>query len=180
MLIVNPSELEIFFNNGRQVVVWVLSRNLARRHGWKRLFSVAPTAQRGHRYIVPYSIDIDLDSNVKRQLSLVVETKAIALFGGRGIWPSFSCGVTVSEMQPARFKSLFQTIRIKNKAGSNQSRFEFLYGAADDYDPRPCDKPTDTAPGSEERIAVYRKRLERGVSLYHPEDRVLDVAVASD
>lgn len=32
------------------------------------------------------------------------------------------------------------------------------------------DEPTDTPPGSEERIEVYAERMERGEELYHPKD----------
>lgn len=36
------------------------------------------------------------------------------------------------------------------------------------------DDPTDTLPGSKERVAVLMQRAERGESLHHPLDRRID------
>lgn len=38
------------------------------------------------------------------------------------------------------------------------------------FDPRPATQPTDAPLGSPARVAVMRARVERGESLYHPDD----------
>jgi hypothetical protein len=40
-------------------------------------------------------------------------------------------------------------------------------------DPKPDLLPTDTRPGSAERIAIYQKRAAAGYSIFHPGDRQL-------
>ncbi len=51
-------------------------------------------------------------------------------------------------------------------------------GHAHGYGPSyPADRPTDAAPGSEEKIRVMRDRLRRKQALHHPRDRKLPQGV---
>lgn len=45
------------------------------------------------------------------------------------------------------------------------------YGpSVDNHTPPPPEEPTDTVPGTQERIAVYEARVEAGRGLWHPRD----------
>jgi hypothetical protein len=43
-------------------------------------------------------------------------------------------------------------------------------GHDEDFAPKPCSEPTSAMPGSREKIAVLRLRVERGECLWHPLD----------
>lgn len=40
-----------------------------------------------------------------------------------------------------------------------------------DFEPAPCDRPTLEEPGSWGRVMEYRRRIERGLELFHPDDK---------
>lgn len=46
-----------------------------------------------------------------------------------------------------------------------------------DYRPTAACEPTQTYPGTAERIAVYRDRVLRGCAVFHPGDRTFEGAV---
>lgn len=55
---------------------------------------------------------------------------------------------------------------------------ELIHGAMQDVaDTELCQlyRPTKAMPGSEEKLAVLRERVENGVPLWHPEDPVFDM-----
>lgn len=52
-----------------------------------------------------------------------------------------------------------------------------FYGHDIDFEPHELPEPTETAPGSEERVELYRKRLELGQELEHPDDRRLPATI---
>ncbi len=49
------------------------------------------------------------------------------------------------------------------------------YGHDEDFRPRGLGEPTQTLIGSQERINVYRQRVEQGFEIWHPDDCVLRV-----
>ena len=62
--------------------------------------------------------------------------------------------------------------KISHANGKPKNVFEAIvtYGHDEDYKPKPS-KPTDAAPGTDEKIAVLRKRVEDGEELFNKKDR---------
>lgn len=61
--------------------------------------------------------------------------------------------------------------------------FEWIefYGSDRGFEPPKTDlEPTDRIPGSEEKIAVYRERLEKGLPLNHEDDLMLKQRIRTD
>lgn len=46
-----------------------------------------------------------------------------------------------------------------------------------EYEPKPASSPTDHCCGSFEKVEVMRIRLEKGESLYHPDDNWVKIAM---
>jgi hypothetical protein len=49
--------------------------------------------------------------------------------------------------------------------------------AIEDFEPQPCDRATDAPPGSAQRIAEYKRRIELGMELHHEDDERWEFAV---
>ena len=168
MLILNPKELEIKYNSPQCQVVWGLSRD----SGWKALFDLSPLAQSPCHYLVPWGEAFEPTIENENRLVSWLKIRIAERFGASGEWPSadWSCGALIRRLPPARFASLFEVVNIKTKAGQGTQAFEAKYGAVDDFEPQVMPSPTKTTIGSRGRIQVYRRRLERGEHLYHPDD----------
>ena len=58
-------------------------------------------------------------------------------------------------------------------ASSPVNVFDYIkaFGVDDGFHPRKLPAPTETAPGSIEKMDILRQRLENGEEMFHPLDR---------
>lgn len=56
-------------------------------------------------------------------------------------------------------------------------RFRGAYQERDWEPHAPADRPTDSRPGSAERMREYRRRLELGREMWHEDDQAMDDGV---